>query len=41
MGASGGSPALIGHLFPDERVTVQRWIGILTIITGVVVLLRS
>jgi drug/metabolite transporter (DMT)-like permease len=33
--------ALIGQLFLDERVTVQRWIGIVTIITGVVVLLRS
>lgn len=33
--------ALIGQLFLDERVTVQRWIGIVTIVTGVVVLLRS
>jgi uncharacterized membrane protein len=33
--------ALIGQVFLDERVTVQRWIGIVTIITGVVVLLRS
>ena len=33
--------ALIGQLFLDERVTVQRWVGIVTIITGVVVLLRS
>jgi uncharacterized membrane protein len=28
-------------VFLDERVTAQRWIGILTIVTGVVVLLRS
>ena len=33
--------ALIGQFFLDEEVTMQRWIGILTIITGVVVLLRS
>ena len=33
--------ALIGQLFLDERVTLQRWIGIATIVTGVVVLLRS
>jgi uncharacterized membrane protein len=33
--------ALIGQLFLDERVTAQRWVGIVTIITGVVVLLRS
>jgi drug/metabolite transporter (DMT)-like permease len=33
--------ALIGQLFLDERVTLQRWIGIVTIVTGVVVLLRS
>ena len=33
--------ALIGQLFLDERVTLQRWIGIATIITGVAVLLRS
>jgi uncharacterized membrane protein len=33
--------ALIGQVFLDERVTAQRWIGILTIVTGVVVLLRS
>ena len=33
--------ALIGQLFLDEQVTVQRWIGILTIVAGVVVLLRS
>jgi drug/metabolite transporter (DMT)-like permease len=33
--------ALIGELFLDERVTLQRWVGIVTIVTGVVVLLRS
>ena len=33
--------ALIGQLFLDEQVTVRRWIGILTIVAGVVVLLRS
>jgi uncharacterized membrane protein len=33
--------ALIGQLFLDEQVTLQRWLGILTIVTGVVVLLRS
>jgi uncharacterized membrane protein len=33
--------ALIGQLFLGERVTLQRWIGILTIVTGVVVLLES
>ena len=33
--------ALIGQLFLDERVTLQRWAGIVTIVTGVVVLLRS
>ena len=33
--------ALIGQLCLDERVTAQRWIGIGTIIVGVVVLLRS
>jgi uncharacterized membrane protein len=33
--------ALIGQFFLDEQVTMQRWIGILTIVTGVVVLLRS
>jgi drug/metabolite transporter (DMT)-like permease len=32
--------ALIGQLFLGERVTVQRWAGILTIVCGVVVLLR-
>jgi drug/metabolite transporter (DMT)-like permease len=33
--------ALIGQIFLDERVTVQRWIGIVAIVAGVVVLLRS
>jgi uncharacterized membrane protein len=33
--------ALIGQLFLGEDVTLQRWLGIATIITGVVVLLRS
>jgi drug/metabolite transporter (DMT)-like permease len=33
--------ALIGQLFLDERVTLQRWVGIVTIVTGVVILLRS
>jgi uncharacterized membrane protein len=33
--------ALIGQLFLDERVTLQRWIGIVTIVTGVVVVVRS
>lgn len=33
--------ALIGQLFLNEQVTAQRWVGILTIVTGVVVLLRS
>ena len=33
--------ALIGQLFLDERVTLERWVGIVTIVTGVVVLLRS
>jgi drug/metabolite transporter (DMT)-like permease len=33
--------ALIGQVFLDEAVTVQRWIGIVTIVAGVVVLLRS
>jgi drug/metabolite transporter (DMT)-like permease len=33
--------ALIGQLFLGERVTVRRWIGILMIVTGVVVLLES
>jgi uncharacterized membrane protein len=35
------SYVLIGQFFLDEQVTMQRWIGILTIVTGVVVLLRS
>jgi drug/metabolite transporter (DMT)-like permease len=33
--------ALIGQLFLGEHVTAMRWAGILTIVTGVVVLLRS
>jgi drug/metabolite transporter (DMT)-like permease len=33
--------ALIGQLFLGERVTLARWIGILLIVAGVVVLLRS
>jgi drug/metabolite transporter (DMT)-like permease len=33
--------AVIGQVFLDERVTAQRWIGILTIVSGVVVLLQS
>jgi uncharacterized membrane protein len=33
--------ALIGQLFLHERVTLERWVGIATIVTGVVVLLRS
>ena len=33
--------ALIGQLFLDERVTLQRWVGIATIVMGVAVLLRS
>lgn len=33
--------ALIGQVFLNERVTPQRWIGILTIVIGVVVLLQS
>jgi drug/metabolite transporter (DMT)-like permease len=33
--------ALIGQLFLGEHVTVQRWAGIVTIVGGVVVLLRS
>jgi drug/metabolite transporter (DMT)-like permease len=33
--------ALIGQLFLDERVTLQRWIGIAAIVTGVVLVLRS
>ncbi len=33
--------ALIGQLFLGERVTLRRWIGILTIVAGVLVLLQS
>jgi drug/metabolite transporter (DMT)-like permease len=33
--------ALIGQLFLGERVTLLRWIAILMIVTGVVVLLES
>jgi drug/metabolite transporter (DMT)-like permease len=33
--------AVIGQLFLHERVTLERWGGIATIVTGVVVLLRS
>jgi|SRR4051794_13963295 len=33
--------ALIGQVFLDERVTLQRWAGIGAIVAGVVVLLRS
>jgi drug/metabolite transporter (DMT)-like permease len=33
--------ALIGQLFLGERVTLRRWLGILTIVTGVIVLLES
>jgi len=33
--------AVIGQVFLGEHVTVQRWFGIVTIVTGVVVLLRS
>jgi uncharacterized membrane protein len=33
--------ALIGQVFLDERVTLQRWIGIAAIVTGVVLVLRS
>jgi drug/metabolite transporter (DMT)-like permease len=33
--------ALIGQLFLGERVTPRRWIGILTIVGGVVLLLQS
>jgi uncharacterized membrane protein len=32
---------VIGQLFLGERVTLQRWLGILMIVTGVVVLLES
>ena len=33
--------ALIGQVFLDEDVTLQRWAGIVAIVAGVVVLLRS
>jgi bacterial/archaeal transporter family protein len=33
--------AVIGELFLHERVTLTRWAGIVAIVTGVVVLLRS
>jgi drug/metabolite transporter (DMT)-like permease len=33
--------ALIGQLFLDERVTLQRWAGIAAIVAGVVVVVRS
>lgn len=33
--------AVIGQVFLHEHVTVQRWLGIVTIVAGVVVLLRS
>jgi len=33
--------ALIGQLFLGEHVTPLRWAGIVTVVTGVVVLLRS
>lgn len=33
--------AVIGQLFLGEQVTLERWLGILTIIAGVVILLRS
>ena len=33
--------ALIGQLFLGERVTLRRWIGIMTIVAGVMVLLES
>ena len=33
--------AVIGQVFLGEHVTLQRWAGIVTIIIGVVVLLRS
>jgi uncharacterized membrane protein len=33
--------ALIGQAFLDERVTLQRWIGIAAIVAGVVVVVRS
>jgi uncharacterized membrane protein len=33
--------AVIGELFLDEHVTLERWVGIAAIVAGVVVLLRS
>jgi uncharacterized membrane protein len=33
--------ALIGRVFLNERVSLQRWIGILIIVAGMVLLLRS
>ena len=33
--------ALIGQVFLDENVTLERWAGIAAIVTGVVLLLRS
>jgi drug/metabolite transporter (DMT)-like permease len=33
--------AVIGQVFLHEHVTLQRWIGIVTIIIGVIVVLRS
>ena len=33
--------ALIGQFFLNEEVTMQRWIGILAVLAGVVLLLRS
>jgi uncharacterized membrane protein len=33
--------AVIGQVFLDEHVTLERWVGIVTIVSGVVVLLRS
>jgi drug/metabolite transporter (DMT)-like permease len=33
--------AVIGQVFLHERVTAQRWIGIVVIVTGVVFVLRS
>jgi uncharacterized membrane protein len=33
--------ALVGQFFLNEQVTAQRWLGIGTIITGVLLVLRS
>jgi drug/metabolite transporter (DMT)-like permease len=33
--------AVIGQVFLDEQVTLQRWIGIVTIVMGVAVVVRS